>query len=60
MLLLFFLMVALKDHQFGKKLFIRLTVRVFRECLSFCVCASFPFGFEGDCNRGIYMYFVRF
>ena len=32
---------------FGKELFIRLTVRVFRERLSICVCASFPFGFEG-------------
>ena len=29
------------------KLFIRFTVRVFRERLSACVCASFLFGFEG-------------
>ena len=28
-------------------MFIRFTVRVLRECLSVCVCASFPFGFEG-------------
>ena len=27
--------------------FIRFTERVFRERLSICVCASFPFGFEG-------------
>ena len=24
------------------------SVRVFRECLSICVCASFPFAFTGD------------
>ena len=28
-------------------MFIRFTIRVFRERLSVCVCASFPFGFEG-------------
>ena len=32
---------------FGKELFIRFTVRVFREYLSICVCASFLFCFEG-------------
>ena len=26
---------------------IHFTVRVFCECLSICVCASFPFAFEG-------------
>ena len=31
---------------FEIKLFIRLTVRVFRERLSICVCSSFPSGFE--------------
>ena len=34
-------------HLFGKELFIRFTVHVFRERLSICVCPSFPFGFEG-------------
>ena len=29
------------------KLFVRITVRVFRERLSMCLCASFSFGFEG-------------
>ena len=28
-------------------MFILFTVRVFRKRLSFCVCASFPFGFQG-------------
>ena len=29
----------------------RLTVHVFLECVSVCVCDSFPFGFEGGiCN----------
>ena len=37
----------LNDHLFGKEVFIWFTVRVFRECLSVCVCASFPFGFKG-------------
>ena len=34
---------------FGKKLFIRFTVRVFREPMfvSFCACPSSPFGFQG-------------
>ena len=32
---------------FGKELFIRLTVCVFRERLSICVWGSFPFSFEG-------------
>ena len=32
----------LNDHLFGKELFIWFTVRVFRERLSICVCASFP------------------
>ena len=32
---------------FEKELFIRFTVRVFRERLSVCVSSSFPFGFEG-------------
>ena len=34
-------------YLFGKELFIRFTVRAFRECLSVFVCVSFPFGFEG-------------
>ena len=29
------------------ELFIRFTVRIFRERVSLCVCASFPFCFEG-------------
>ena len=29
------------------KLFNRFTVRVFHDYLSICMCASFPFGFEG-------------
>ena len=33
------------DDLFGKELFFRFTVLVFREHLSICVC-SFPFGFE--------------
>ena len=38
----------LNDHLLGKELSIWFTVRVFREPLSFfCVCPSFPFGFEG-------------
>ena len=32
---------------FGKELFIRLSVRVFRVRLSNFVCPSFPFGIEG-------------
>ena len=32
---------------FGKELFIQLTLRVLSGRLSVCVCASFPFGFEG-------------
>ena len=32
---------------FEKELFIRVTVHVFCERLSFCACASFPFGFKG-------------
>ena len=32
---------------FGKELSIRFTVRVFRERLSICECASFPIGFKG-------------
>ena len=32
---------------FGKGLFIQLTVREFRDRLSICVYASFPFSFEG-------------
>ena len=32
---------------FGKELFIQCTVNVFRDCLSVCVCASFPYGFLG-------------
>ena len=35
------------DHMFVKKLFIRFAVHVFRERLSICVYASFPFAFEG-------------
>ena len=34
-------------HLFGKKLFIRFFDSVLRESLSICMCASFPFGFEG-------------
>ena len=34
-------------NTFGKELFIRFAVRVFRERLSVCLYASFPFGFEG-------------
>ena len=44
MLLLFSTMVAEK-HLFGKELFIQVTVRVFPERLSICVCLSFPFAF---------------
>ena len=29
-----------------RAVFIQYTVNVFCECLSVCVCASFPFGFE--------------
>ena len=36
---------GLKDHLFGKELFIRFTVCVFRERSSVCVYASFPSGF---------------
>ena len=35
-------------------LFIRSNVRIFRECLSICVCASFPFGFKGGCRIWLY------
>ena len=48
MLLLFSVRVA--ERPSGKELFILLTVYVFplfRERLSVCVRASFPFGFEG-------------
>ena len=38
----------MNDHQFGKALFNRFTVRVFRECLSICVCSLFPFVFEDE------------
>ena len=38
----------LNDHRFGKELFIRFPPSVFCERLTVvCVCASFPFGFEG-------------
>ena len=37
----------LPDRVFGKEVFIRLTVRVFREHLSICLSSSFPFGIEG-------------
>ena len=43
----YFQLGQLNDHLFGKGLFIRFTVRVFRERLSVCVCVSYPFGFEG-------------
>ena len=36
------------DHLLGKELFIRSTVRVFRERLSIFVCSSFPFGLGRD------------
>ena len=46
MLLLISIRVA-EYHRFGKELFIRLTLRVFRERLSICVFACFfSFGFE--------------
>ena len=45
MLVLFQILV--NDHLFGKKLFIRLTVGVFRECLSNFVCPFFSFGIAG-------------
>ena len=31
----------------GEKLLIRFALCYYREILSICVCASFPFGFEG-------------
>ena len=46
MLLLFSIGVA-ERPPVGKELFIRFSVRVSRERSSVCVCASFPFGFEG-------------
>ena len=46
-MLLLFQLASLNDHLFGKELFIRLTVCVFRERSPVCVCASFPFCFEG-------------
>ena len=45
--MLFSIRIAESDHLFGEELFIRFTVRVYRESLSICVCVSFPFGFEG-------------
>ena len=48
MLLLFAFRVAERPPVWEKKLFIRFTVRVFRErFLKFCVCHSFCFGIEG-------------
>ena len=43
-------MTTLTDHLLLKELFLRFTVGVFREHIineCVCVCASFPFGFEG-------------
>ena len=41
----------MNGHLFEKELFIRFTVRVFRERLCICMCFSFPFGFEdGMCD----------
>ena len=34
----------------------RFTVRVFRECLSVCMSASLPFGFEGGIRDLIVLY----
>ena len=34
-------------NNFGQQLFIWFIVPVFRERLSICVCASFPYSFEG-------------
>ena len=52
---MFSIRVARNDHLFGKKLFTRLTMCLFRERLPFrararvcvSVCDSFPFSFEG-------------
>ena len=45
-MLLLFLIRVLNDHLFGKELFIRFTVRIFRGRLFICMHASFSFGFE--------------
>ena len=42
-----FQLEQLNDHLFGNGLFIRVTVGVFHERLSICMCVSYPFGFEG-------------
>ena len=44
--MLLFELGKLNDFLFGKKMFIRFTVGVFRESLSVFVCVTFPFGFE--------------
>ena len=36
-----------------REMFIRFTVRVFRVCLSICVCVPFHFGLEGGLVGGI-------
>ena len=47
-MLLPFSIREVNDHLFGKELFIRLSVRVYRgHFVKFCVCPSFPIGIEG-------------
>ena len=47
-MLLLFPIRERNDYLFGKELFIRFTVRVFRETfIKLCLCPSFPFGFKG-------------
>ena len=48
MLLLFSVRIAEWPPVWERELFIRFTVRVFRERLAVCMCASFPFVFEGE------------
>ena len=43
-MLLLFKLRCLNDHLFGKELFIRFTVSVFRGRLSKLMCSSFSFG----------------
>ena len=51
---LLFQLGYLNDHLFREERFIWFTVRVDRERLSICVCASFPFGFEVGCGFKLY------
>ena len=46
-MLLLFTIRILNNNLFRKELLDRFTVRVLRERLSICVCASFTFGSEG-------------